>query len=467
MIAILIATTIVGCTSLGSQPEKYPVVSTPPSPTDKESSINTALENRNLRRSSGGDIVHMGPFECNGWEMEMHRGHPDYPENSLASIYHAALTGAPVIEIDITLLTYGNEGLWILHHDDRTGRAIAHPTQPSKPLRYLKPSDIGYYRHRDPQSGQLTNSRPPTLSEALALFSKIAKPGQALNIEVKGGNHRAIQSMDSMVRRYLKPGQYRYSSSSLNKLKAIREVNSTVYLGMVQMPHPNSMAQLRKDLNGAASDDPLYQRYKGWLDIALNTNRRKIYLNARGARYLQAQLGGAIGIHADIRDLVLNPNDTRSVQRLGLRVASYSINGQDYHESRINMALARSVKADAAIVDETPYGFCNQWSPLRRNGVLRTKDRTAIRYDKLPLDTDFRDMETLHMLEKEGLYPSLGGDIKSLARGESSATKSASSKQTSSGNLDIRLELPKRAREEAFDLSVDGPLIIRKETFEQ
>lgn len=435
--------------------------------------IQAAAINRGLYVTQDGVITYLDDFKCNGFEMQMHRGHPERPENSKAAVIAAIEADAPVVEIDTTLVEdgYGDDGYWVVHHDSRTGRAVTHATKDSQKLTKIDGEDWGRYRHRDPETGNLTSQRPHFLSEIVEFFAKKAEDDQTLHIEIKHDwDKDQVQQIDALVKHHLGNDQIRYSSFSLEALKIIRELSPNVYLGLIQKPHRYSVKQLRRDVDRAGAGDKDYDRYGHWLDRSMRYYSRDNLMRMSQVRYIEKVLGQSSGLHIDVRDAVLSASTMARIQQSGMTVATYSINGQDYHESRLKMAMNRGFKPDSLIMDETPYGFCGQFYQPEKVGTLPpSAPKRAHILDALPLDADLRREDVFYMA-RDGLYVTLAGDVKTLQDSGDKASGESTSQASQSGGQyapNPDLSVGKRDPEQEFSLeNPDGPLVIDKETLE-
>lgn len=390
--------------------------------------LQQTLLDRNLYLSVGGDVREDGRLSCAGVEVQAHRGSPHEPENSIRAIQRAILSGAEVVEIDAMML---RDGTWVLHHDFMTGRATGFWDGGLVRIVQMDRTDWSRLRLRDKGTGELLDIRPPTLAEGVRAFGHLAAPWQKLNVEVKSeGSARTLGRLYDIVRRQLPANQVQFSSGNLDVLQALRQQDSQVYLGFVQGPMPRSITELEKLLRRAAAADTLYSQYRRRIDRSVYLGkgyydrRYEGSLSSQRLRDLKTVLGRNAGIHIDVRRYMAEPRPLlERARKTGLMVATYSINGAEYH--RDNLLALRSAGAlpDAVIVDQTPYNLCWQLEP-RPEPVQRTHvPHTDLGQlaAALPADADLDRLDDQQGYVNQGLYLTLGGEIETLTERHPSA----------------------------------------------
>lgn len=394
--------------------------------------LQQTLLDRGLYLSAGGDVREIGRLSCAGVQVQAHRGSPHEPENSIRAIQRAILSGAEVVEIDTMRL---RDGTWVLHHDFMTGRATGFWDGDLVEIAHMDRTDWSRLRLRDKATGELLDIRPPTLAEGVHAFRQLAAPWQKLNVEVKSeGSVRDMDRMYDIVRSRLPANQVQFSSGSLNVLQALRQRDTQVYLGFVQGPTPQSIAELENLMRRAAAADTLYSQYRRRIDRSVYLGkgyydrRYEGSLSSQRLRDLKAALGRNAGIHIDVRRYMAEPLPLLGrARKTGLMVATYSINGPEYHRDQLLALRSAGALPDAAIVDQTPYNLCWQLEP-RPEPV----QRTHVPYTDLgqlaatlPVNADLDRLGDQQEYANQGLYLTLGGEIQTLtARHPSARTTS-------------------------------------------
>ena len=219
--------------------------------------FNKALKARGLYFSGLGNINYFDK-QCHNIELQSHRGSISYPENSLFSVLHALDNKFDVVEIDVRR-TY--DGSWLVHHDEKTGRETGTVDNKRRKIERMRDKEVGYLRHRDMNTGQLTDKMPPFFHELAIVFAANSKSNQKLNIEIKSdASQRSLEALEYIAFKYIPKGNYFFSSLNLRNLERIRKINSTIHLSFIQEPAKVSMQVLSRDLEKGAGSDPIYLR---------------------------------------------------------------------------------------------------------------------------------------------------------------------------------------------------------------
>ena len=143
----------------------------------------------------------------------------------------------------------------------------------------------------------------------------------------------------------------------------MRDINPDIYLAFIQSPAKASMNKLASDLKRGAGSDPIYERNKEELEslqaLGNRYHREKRYDSPVKLDKLAKQLKRNFGYVLDIRHYKQSAARLKPVAKArGIMIATYSINGHDYHERSL-LAQSRSLRPDSVIMDDTVYGFCS------------------------------------------------------------------------------------------------------------
>jgi len=413
-----------------------------------------ALNNRGFEYSRGLTISYLQAPQCNDFTLQSHRGFYDEPENSLASISKALEDKFDVVEIDVMVTA---DGVWVLHHDEKVGRATGSVDNEERRIAWLNYKKYwGYLRHRDMKTGLLTNTVPPTLYQAIQTFNHYATANQQLNIEIKGhADEQDLKRLELMTFKYMNEGTYFFSSMKQKTLEKLRGLNDSVYLGYVLAPHPKSLLEVEKQLEKAAKTDPLFDKNRSKLKMASGYSRSSAKKNdpARKSydhyRKVKGKLGSNMGFHMDVRHLMTAPLLASFLDDLGT-LATYSINGQDFHAKSLRDSK-KSIKPEHVIIDDSVYGFCAEYD-LPRFQRKNTHKLSGIgaKIDSLPLDLDLERLNDLRTYEPMGYYPAIGEQLKPIA----------AVTQQSKNKVQKRLSVGKKQQEEEVDLNTKKALKV-------
>lgn len=357
---------------------------------------------------------------CGGVSIEAHRGDARESENSTAAIVRALDAGAHSVEIDIMRLA---DGTWVLHHDPVTGRAVGRADGKQMRISRMNKRQWLTLRHRDGATGALTEFAPPTLPEAISHFMTYASPDQRLNIELKSeiDNNQA----DRLVRflaSNLEPGQFGFSSSSLESLVRIRAVDPSVYIGFVQQPVPNSIAELRSTMERGIEGDRFAERHSRWIDLGADLGQRhygrkfKNWMTPRGLAEISANLGPNVGVHLDVRQYHHRPQIKQMAASAGIhRLATYSVNGPDYHLGRLVELRDKGQLPDTAIMDVTAYRACRHFVPHpKQASTVEIYDDLPAAVAALPGSADLEQIDEQLPYVNGGQYIRLDGSVQPL-----------------------------------------------------
>lgn len=418
------------------------------------------LWDRGLYYNRYARVRFRGERTCPDLSLEAHRGASSQPGNSRSAALVATVSGFDALEIDVRQLR--NER-WVAHHDRMTGRATGRRDGDWQRVAGMDDEDWRELRHRDMDTGDLLDSRPATLREILRIYAAYSSVGQTINIDVKGGpDEDEARALDRMVRAIVGETGYYYSSGSMETLEALREANGQVYLGLIQGPHRRSIAKVRGKLELATGGDPIYQQHERLIQRAADGGSwwygRDLddYTSLRALNWLHDKLGPRAGLHLDIRRYAEVPAVRHRAARAGLvRVATYSINGPDYHLERIAALDERDALPDAVITDYSVYRFCARLrgAPSIR-GTYEPVTALGQRLQRLPRDADwsFERLEAQGEYLPQSLYLDLDGRVRSLAGDGNENGEAAPSGDG--------MEIPDLDKGEAPDLGESAPVTI-------
>lgn len=388
----------------------------PDDPFEKVDITNT-LNNRGLYLNLQ-DTVSLLPNNMCGLEMVAHRGDYRFPENSRESVVRGLMNGYDTIEIDVFAT---NTFHYILSHDRRTGRAAARNDGKIVDITRVG-RDFGYIRHRN-KDGSISDVSIPDISRIVTLFNRFANPNQKLNVELKNElNIEQFRTLDHFLKENMGYGRYYYSSLSLNTLEMARHYNPNVYLGFIQQPHNRSVDVARETLRKGVRNDYVYSRYSSIRELTENigTNRyrrgnKTNWATQEGINELHSVLGSNSGLHLDIRTLAINPNVINIAKSKGMKVQTYTINGNDYHMQRLAILRDQNRLPDGVIMDMSPVALCQLVKKgFPSNKVYTPQTEIAKMIESLPSDANFEDyFEQVHYVS-EGLYLDYMGEIKNL-----------------------------------------------------
>ncbi|MDA0147076.1 glycerophosphodiester phosphodiesterase [Vibrio sp. LaRot3] len=388
-------------------------------------------------------------------DVYAHRGHYNYPENSSSAVLMGALGGFDGVEIDVMLT---RDGYWVVHHDSYTGRATGRSDGKRYRMSRIKGKEWNTLVVRD-KDGQLTNERAPYAIDAFQQWANSYHLGQQLNIEIKeDADIVELNQLLRMARESLPQGSYFFSSLEFDVLKKMRELDKHVYLGYVWEPHPTSIAKAKQTARKAAKSDVLYQKYNrqiNWVSDYEARKRSRSKSQKYSAKTVRKALGANSGLHVDIRSFVgASTIYTRSHQAGLKRVATYSINGTDYHQSQLAYLKSRGRQLpDEAIMDTSKFEACHRLYPnlaaKARSYQPTTEYGRAIM--KLPNDADFNRLEEQLMYLEDNHYITSNGKVRSMTRTTSAPVKVTSKSGSKTTSTSSRVFIP-----EDEDLSLEA-----------
>lgn len=398
--------------------------------------IQYALNTRGLYWTAGQTPAYLNSEQC-PINVYAHRGHYNYPENSLTSVLMGALGGFDGVEIDVMMT---RDGYWVVHHDSISGRATGRRDGKNLRISRVKGKDWNTLVVRD-KDGNLTNERAPYAIDVFEQWAKTRLPGQQLNIEIKeDADLVELAQLNRMVVSVLPQGSYFYSSLEFKVLKSMREVNSSVYLGYVWEPDAKSINEVKKVARRAAKSDVLYQKYSrsiNWVSDYESRKRSRSKSNKHSAQTVRNALGANSGLHVDIRSFVKASTIYTRSKAAGLaRVATYSINGTEYHQSQLQ-GLSRAGRSlpDEVIMDTSKFEFCHRLYPelVSKSSLYQPTTAYGRAIMQLPKDADFTRLDQQRMYLADNHYLTASGKVRLLnSYGLSNASTSPETKKTTS-----------------------------------
>ncbi len=375
-----------------------------------------ALEARGFYIAATGDINYLNNRVCNNFEIQSHRGHVKYPENSIDSIRNALWNGFDVVEIDVMA---NKDGTWVLHHDKKTGRATGTVDNKKREIYRTRDKELSYISHRNMETGELLNIRIPTAREAFTLFNYVSKEGQYLNIEIKGELYASsLEKLEFLAFKTITNKRYYFSSSEYKNLERLREINPNIRLNYIMPVNYDSFIVEKNKIKKGVANDPIYEREKrkrGFNDSYENEEKGRRNYNKRLVKkdrdFLMKTIGSNYSFSFDIRSYKdFSQNKINKYRRNNIPISTYSINGQEYH-NKVLKSLPKSKLPDSVIIDDTVYGFCSQWG-LPKKKPFTTNDEVAKGIYDLPIDVDLERINELSLYSSSGLYPSINGNLK-------------------------------------------------------
>lgn len=376
--------------------------------------IQLSLKERNLYLTVARNI-HFIKGEC-PIEVSAHRGNPSAPENSINGIVGAAYGGFDGAEIDVMLT---RDGAWVTHHDLYTGRATGRADGERFRISRMSKKEWEGIAHRN-KDGVLTQIRAPYAWEMFREWGEVGVYAQKLNIEIKTeADIDDLSNLDKLARTYIQPGRYFYSSMDMDVLEKMRELNPDVYLGYIWDPDPVSLDKFKRDVRRAARSDDYYQKNRKYIEQAFSYETR--YRNRQKSKKLSAKavrskLGGNSGLHVDIRSYARYATIYDRSKQLGLKVATYSINGTDYHQKQLVKLQKQGRRLpDEAIMDTTKQVICSKLKPsliTNPKGSYHPTTEFGALIQKLPKDADFNELENQYEYMADGHYMNVNGQVR-------------------------------------------------------
>ncbi|RJX70034.1 glycerophosphodiester phosphodiesterase [Vibrio sinensis] len=402
--------------------------------------IQYALNSRGLYWTAAQTPAYLKPSQC-PIDIYAHRGHYNYPENSASGVFMAALGGFDGAEIDVMLT---RDGYWVAHHDSYTGRATGRHDGERFRMSRIDGDEWNTLVVRD-KEGHLTNERAPYVIDMFKQWSNSFYPGQQLNIEIKeDADIVELSQLLRMARSTLPNGSYFFSSMEFDVLKKLRELDKHVYLGYVWEPHPTSIALAKQTARKAARSDVLYQKYQrqvNWVSDYEARKRSRGKSQKHSANTVRQALGSNSGLHVDIRSFVGAPTIYSRSKQAGLqRVATYSINGTDYHQSQlVALKKARRSLPDETIMDTSKFEACHRLYPqlTKKTHSYQPVTDYGRAIMRLPDDADFNRLDEQVMYLADNHYLSATGRVLTLNKTSIKAPKRRTTKTTATSTQTI------------------------------
>jgi glycerophosphoryl diester phosphodiesterase len=403
-----------------------------------------ALNARGFYMNQYGDVNYFGERVCNNVELQSHRGHVKYPENSISSIAVGIENGFDVIEIDVMP---NADDTWVVHHDKKTGRATGTIDNKQRKISRTKDKDMGYIVHRNMETGALLNITIPTARDAFFIFSSYSNKNQYLNIEIKGNWYKSsLEKIEYLAFSLIKSKRYFFSSSEFENLEKIREINPSIRLNYINPVNFTSLQVEKNKIKKGSENDPIYEREKrkrGYDYSPQDEEKaRKVYnkrIKTVDFDYMNKRIGPNFSTSTDIRSFASSYDSKvkQTFKNKGVKSSTYSINGQKYHEDMLNK-IPKKYWPDSVIIDSSVYGFCSQFG-LPNKKTFTSNNEIANGIYNLPIDVDLERISQLKTYENSGLYPAVGGILKPYNKVEKKQAR--------------RLTVGKKQKEENFELA--------------
>lgn len=380
--------------------------------------VQKVLMDRGLYLSISKDLRFLNPNYC-PMEMVAHRGHPDAPESSRAAIILAGAAGFDAVEIDLMRL---RDGLWVNHHDTRSGRATVHVSGKTINLEQARTEDFAGLLTRHKPSGELLNQRPRTALESFEDFAQSRGPGKKLMVELKSeANGRELKSMlDTLTS--LVGDDFQFSSLNETNLSRLRGIDPDVPLIFIHRPHPESVDQVARVIKAGARNDPLYQEREFWVEalgpwgLKDYRSRFKDRTSSSSLKKIAQALGGNTSIAVDVRHLKKDPGLLKRARSVGFRVYVYTINSAEYLEEAV-ASLSPSARPDGVIADSIPYRFCSRVvGPTQPAGNYTPVTEEGMFIASLPGDADLSRLQEQKTYLASNSYLDIHGQVRSLVK---------------------------------------------------
>ncbi|MCZ2722354.1 glycerophosphodiester phosphodiesterase [Marinomonas sp. 15G1-11] len=405
--------TVSGCSSLSKNDNNSKKTT---ELTEEEKNISAALAVRNLKQDFDQSIAYdKGSCPVN---VVAHRGSSRFTENSLPAVILAGMGQFDGVEIDVMML---RDGKWVIHHDRQTGRTVATSTSKRYRVSHMKSSEWNTLYLRSP-NGELTSTHANYAWQVFQMWGRYSSPEKMLNIEVKSETDvQDLYKLNALAKHYIPSENFFFSSMSMDSLKKIRELNKDVYLGYVWAPDQKSINILKQDVDRGLSSDLYYQKNKDRIEDAyrIETRYRRRYKDSKlSAATVKKELGWNSGLHVDIRSFVKYPTIYSRANNLGLRVATYTINGSEYHQKElVNLFKQDRSLPDEAIMDNSKFQLCRQLNPDLvhiPNQSYTPSTSIGKLVSSLPNDADFDRLEDQKLYFSNHMYINYLGNIQSI-----------------------------------------------------
>ncbi len=299
--------------------------------------------------------LHLG---CQHYATFGHRGGPVGAENSIPAVLSGLKDRHNGVEIDTQRLI---DGVWVVHHDPLIGRSSYGITGFVNLLSSEQWKQVFLLNRK----GKETNIKAPLLKDLLKAFSQHAVKGQVINIEIKMVKAKQyscdqLTALNQQVRSILKPSQFFFTSTYLDALQCIRNINHGVYLGLIIEPNEQSLKRVIDTQYGAE-----YRSFKQhvplWWKTALKNNHQsnREWLLRNNYMDLKSMIGPNFGLHIDYRDI---DRMTGKIEAAGGRWMIYELNDD---QGMLNILKTRIIKhqliPQAVIIDSPKKTFCQAW----------------------------------------------------------------------------------------------------------
>lgn len=364
------------------------------------------LAKRNLYQTRDGHVRLLSAHECS-LDLVGHRGHVDYPENSLSGVKAAFSAGFPKVEVDIMRL---RDGTWVLHHDPVTGRASGFTNEENAAISTMTAAHFSRLRLRDPKALQLTAESAPTLSALLAALAPVMTHQHRLQVELKSNaSAHELVTLDRMLTTML-GRRYEYVAQDIELLAQLRQLNPWVYLGVIEAPASTSMQALARQKADAQGLKPTrLSRIAEQKAQKTYRNRRTNWLTPAGMAKVQQRLGSNAGIHVDHMALTQQTHAVARADKLNLPLYTYTVTGHPPHMASLAQLKSKQAMPFGAIVDDTHLKVCSALFNVISPAL--TDSAPASFTLRLPPDADFARLAEQQRLLSGGLYRNNAGAI--------------------------------------------------------
>lgn len=296
---------------------------------------------------------------CRGLELQAHRGHPLYPENSDSAVTHAFGARFNAAEVDARQL---RDDYWVFNHDNTLNRTVSNGSRTSK-VGQLKREEWfqGFMRDR---SGLITQEQAQDSIMTMMNAAAYRQPGQRINIEIKAGDAcKELGTLNMLATTLLTPQGVSYSSlNDMRPLACLRSVNSDAYMALIEGPSRQALEDWAKANHGTELAKLTGRRQlmaaSNFVSEAFGAYKFPPWNSAQGLAKIRSVLGSNAGIHVEIQRLLADPAIVRRAHAAGLKVMSYSINDNQSHLNGLRSLKAKGLLPDGAIVDSTPINTC-------------------------------------------------------------------------------------------------------------
>ena len=299
---------------------------------------------------------------CRGFEIQAHRGDPRASENGGGAVLTAIDSKYNGAEVDARQLQDGN---WVFNHDETTERTLVHP-QGDVALANIDLQTWLMAKGRD-RYGAANNENVYAASTILMVAGQKIVSGQTINIEIKSNHGLSCDTLGNLNTMAVGAiGQQYISYSTMDgvlPLQCMRQYNSTAYLALIQGP---SQAALEKwaAANHGEEMSKLKGRQRLMAGARLATKAFGAYKYPRWTSSsklseLRRTIGGEVGLHIEITDLMADPSITARAHRAGIKkVLTYSLTDNKSHIENLKTLKSKGLMPDGAIVDSTPIKTC-------------------------------------------------------------------------------------------------------------